>query len=134
MRDTPARCRSSRNDCSTPTPSTSSPATPSSTDCAAREGGPASSATLQAMVPRMLEGALDGHPSSIAEARKNAAYFRALVQSGGLNSVMSDALYQSCNQAVNLGYGEAMLGALFALQEHLGGISVVPRSGRRQAS
>ena len=89
------------------------------------------SGTLQQLVPRMLDGELDGDELPINDARTELEYLRKMVQRDGLNSTMSDAVYQVYNQAVNLGYGDRLMGSLFELQERLSNAEIVPRQRNR---
>lgn len=96
--------------------------------------GGANNGTLQRMVPNMLKGDLTGHQHVIRNARAEAEYFRDMVQAEGLNSTMSDSVYQGFNQAVNLSHGEKLLASLFEFQEQMSDLSVVPRQDARKAS
>lgn len=94
----------------------------------------ANSGTLKRMVPGLLDGDLSAHQHSISNARKDIDYFRQVAQSHGLNSTMVDAVYQSYNQAVKLGYGDRMLGSLFEFEEQMSDLAIVPRAEQLKAS
>ena len=85
----------------------------------------ANSGTLERLKPALLEGRMDAHQLSIGDARKDVRYFRALADNKGLRTPVSNAVHQVYTHAVNLGFGEEMMAALFSYQERLSGVSLL---------
>jgi len=89
--------------------------------------GGVNSGIFRMMVGSMLEGDLAGLKFAIANAQKDLRYFTHLTESLPTTSYLAEAAHQSFVQATNLGLGDRFVASLFAAQETLNGVQIVPR-------
>jgi 3-hydroxyisobutyrate dehydrogenase-like beta-hydroxyacid dehydrogenase len=88
--------------------------------------GAADSGSLRKMIPDFLEGDLTGHKFAIANAMKDAGYYRDLAKELDLKSSLGAATHDVYRQAVELGLGDRLMASLTEMHEMLNGFQVVP--------
>ncbi len=88
--------------------------------------GAADSGVLRKMIPPFLEGDLTGHAFALGNARKDVAYFKALVDALDFKSLMIGALMETYDEALRLDLGERLMASLFEMHEVRNDLSVVP--------
>jgi 3-hydroxyisobutyrate dehydrogenase-like beta-hydroxyacid dehydrogenase len=97
--------------------------------------GAANSGTLQRLKPALLDGRMDTHQFALGDARKDVRYFRALADNNDLSTPVSDAIHQVYTHAVNLGFGNELIAALFKYQELVSDVVMLKsESHERKAS
>ena len=83
---------------------------------------------FQMMATKTLkEGDVTGFKFGISNAQKDLRYYTHLAEMLPVSSLMGEAAHQSFVQAVNAGYGGALIASLFEAQEKLNHVSIVPR-------
>ena len=78
--------------------------------------GGGNSGIFQMMVPKSLAGDFTGFQFGIANALKDLRYYTHMTESGGLPSLMGEAVHQSFVQAAALGFKDRLIASLIEAQ------------------
>ena len=81
---------------------------------------------FQMLAGNAIKGDLDGFKFSIRNAAKDLRYYTHLAESLPVASYIGETVHQSYNQAVAMGLGDRLLGAMIEAQEKTNGMAIVP--------
>jgi len=95
--------------------------------CKVVSAGGANSGIFQMIAPSALAGSYDGLKFGLDLARKDLRYYTHLTEQLGLPGFLGETVHQSFVLASALGYGEAFVGSLVAVQEKITGATVARR-------
>jgi 3-hydroxyisobutyrate dehydrogenase-like beta-hydroxyacid dehydrogenase len=82
---------------------------------------------FQMLAGSALRGDLDGFKFSIRNAAKDLRYYTHLAESLPVASYIGEAVHQSYNQAVAMGLGDRLLGAMIEAQEKTNAMAILPK-------
>jgi 3-hydroxyisobutyrate dehydrogenase-like beta-hydroxyacid dehydrogenase len=91
--------------------------------------GALNSPIFQMMGGGAIAGDLTRMKFSIANAAKDLRYYTHLAESLPIASFLGEAVHQSFEQAVALGFGEKLVPSMIEAQEKLNGMQIVKRQG-----
>lgn len=82
---------------------------------------------FQMLAGNAIKGDLDGFKFSIRNAAKDLRYYTHLAESLPVASYIGEAVHQSYNQAVAMGLGDRLLGAMIEAQEKANAVTILPK-------